>query len=431
MEKGSRKISSKTLADVVEALIGASYIDGGICKALQCISMFIDDMEWDGICKNRNTLYHLSRDGVQVQPELQLLEKLAGYTFTRKSLLVEAVTHPSCSFDRSSRAYERLEFIGDAILDYIIVQKLFRMEPQLPHQSIHLLKSAMVNADFLAFLCLHHRTPVGEALGTSEIEAVEDEATPISLAIWNFMRHSSEPIGVEQNDTRKRFEQLGPGILAALMQAAVYPWALLANIQLKKFYSDLVESLLGAIWVDSGSIEECEAFLETLGLLPILKRLVRDGVQVQHPKEILGKLSGVETVSYEVTSVECGDGARVFACQVTVGGRIVAEIHDGVNREEAMTKAAEIAVRTLSSEYALDKSSSLSELGSSAGNCTSLLPASPVGSAAFQERQKPAQRNQQTCSIHADSNPTGAVALPHQPFPSPSPFADHSLVGLY
>lgn len=86
------------------------------------------------------------------------------------------------------------------------------------------------------------------------------------------------------------------------------------------------------------------------GLLPVLERLVRDQVQVQHPKEVLGKLSGADSVSYKVTVVECNDGARAFACQVIVGEKIVAEVYDGVNKEEAMTKAAEIAVRSLSSQ---------------------------------------------------------------------------------
>jgi dsRNA-specific ribonuclease len=343
-----RKLSTKTLADVVEALIGASYVDGGIIKAQNCIAMFVNDISWQDINVNRGVFFNMARDEDVLPAELKPLEKLIRYEFKKKSLLVEAMTHPSCLFDHSRRSYEHLEFIGDAILDFIIVRKVFSVNPLLAHHQMHLLKTAMVNGDFLAFITLETRMQRTEKVVKSDLQVADEEATPLSL--WTFMRHSSEPIGIEQATTAKRYDSLRGEVLAALHGASYYPWALLARIQAKKFYSDILESLLGAVWVDSGSIEVCESLLQRLGILPILDRLLEDGVQVQHPKEVLGKLAVSQTVTYDIDVQQAPDGEKAFVCRVLLGQRVITEVLDGVSKEEAKTKAAEEAVRILTRE---------------------------------------------------------------------------------
>lgn len=343
-----RKMSTKTLADVAEALIGASYVDGGIRKAQACISTFIKEIQWQDMTKNRGVFYEMARDKVVLSPELQRLEELVGYTFSKKSLLLEAMTHPSCLFNHDTRSYEHLEFIGDAILDYIIVRKLYSVTPPLPHYQMHTLKTAMVNGDFLAFMCLHYNKAQTETTVTADLEVVEKETA--SLALWNFMRHSSEPIGVEQVAARKRYETLRRDILATMADGDHYPWALLARMQAKKFYSDVFESLLGAMWVDSGSVEECESLLERLSVLSYLDRLVRDRVQVQHPKELLGKYAVAQTITYSIGVQDATEGERRFTCRVSVGPRVVAEVFDGVSKEEVKIKAAQEAVRIMDKE---------------------------------------------------------------------------------
>ncbi len=66
------------------------------------------------------------------------------------------------------------------------------------------------------------------------------------------MRHSSQSIPVEQRSMEKRHVALRRPIIEALEHGEQYPLAMLARLQAKKFYSDLFESLLGAVWVDSG-----------------------------------------------------------------------------------------------------------------------------------------------------------------------------------
>ncbi|KAG6013396.1 hypothetical protein E4U54_006810 [Claviceps lovelessii] len=344
-----RKVSTKTLADVAEALIGASYVDGGLAKARVCISTFINEIRWQDVTANRDVFYERAHDQVtSFSPELKQLEELVGYNFTKKSLLLEALTHPSCLFNHDTRSYEHLEFLGDAVLDYIIVRRLYACTPPLPHHQMHILKTAMVNGDFLAFLCLNHsKARRAETILTADLEVVEQEEA-VPLALWNFMRHSSEPIGVEQAAFQKRFEALRTGVLTAMADDDYYPWALLARMQAKKFYSDVFESLLGAMWVDSGSVEECEAFLTRLGVLSYLDRLIRDGVQVQHPKELMGKYAASQTITYRIGAQKAKNGGEPrFSCRLSIGSEVVAEVFDGVSKEEVKIKAADQAVRMM------------------------------------------------------------------------------------
>ena len=82
-------------------------------------------------------------------------------------------------------------------------------------------------------------------------------------------------------------------LAVALTTGDSYPWTLLARLDPPKPFSDLIESIIAAIWIDShGSLAACSAFLERLGLLSYLHRVLERGdVALLHPKEELGKRS--------------------------------------------------------------------------------------------------------------------------------------------
>lgn len=287
-------MSTKTLADV-ESLIGASYVDGGLTQAMVCISTFLREWEWRDVEQSRERLFHISRSTDALPPVLGPLEKLVGYSFRKKTLLIEAMTHSSYVLDAGRRSYERLEFIGDAVLDNIIVTRLFGVNPPLPHCQMHTLKTAMVNGDFLAFVVMEHGLGHGEHAATEAGKSVQRDR---GLALWNFTRHASSSVRFEQDRARRRHEAMRTEILEAMERGTHYPWRMLARMRTKKFFSDLFEALLGAVWIDSGSKETCEAVVARFGILSYLNRLLRDRVEVQHPKELLGKLAISETVRY-------------------------------------------------------------------------------------------------------------------------------------
>lgn len=62
--------------------------------------------------------------------EITNLNKIIGYRFQNESLLQEALTHTS--MHRSTKSYERLEFLGDRVLGLVIAEELFE---SFPHES--------------------------------------------------------------------------------------------------------------------------------------------------------------------------------------------------------------------------------------------------------------------------------------------------------
>lgn len=85
---------------------------------------------------------------------LQLLEERIGYRFQDISLLKQALTHSSYTNEQKinkQKNYERLEFLGDAILEMVSSEFLFRMHPQMPEGELTKLRASMVCEPALAF----------------------------------------------------------------------------------------------------------------------------------------------------------------------------------------------------------------------------------------------------------------------------------------
>ena len=53
------------------------------------------------------------------------VEEILGYSFKEKSFLLQALTHASYTCNELTESYERLEFLGDAVLDYLVTAHLF------------------------------------------------------------------------------------------------------------------------------------------------------------------------------------------------------------------------------------------------------------------------------------------------------------------
>lgn len=105
-----KRIPRRGLQDCVEALLGASFIAGGIPMALKtgvCLGLSFGGIQpWSERCGAAD----VGEIGV---PALVVgLEKELGYVFENPRLLVEAVTHPSFEYS-STPSYQRLEFLGD------------------------------------------------------------------------------------------------------------------------------------------------------------------------------------------------------------------------------------------------------------------------------------------------------------------------------
>ena len=125
-------VSLAVVADVVEALVGAAFLQGGDDACMKVCAFF--DLP------NARPLVTWPNGGDSggqhsspcaerfLAESLPMLEELFDHTFSSPFLPLCAFTHPSSH--EGAGNYERLEFLGDAVLDWVITLQIFHSLPQ-------------------------------------------------------------------------------------------------------------------------------------------------------------------------------------------------------------------------------------------------------------------------------------------------------------
>ena len=100
------------------------------------------------------------------------LEDIIGITFEDPALLTQALTHRSFvnEYDGEGdvRDNERLEFLGDAVLDLLVADMLYRKFPQVDEGELTQLRAALVKTDSLAQLAMNLRLGAYLRIGHGE-----------------------------------------------------------------------------------------------------------------------------------------------------------------------------------------------------------------------------------------------------------------------
>lgn len=127
-------------ADCFEALLGAIYLDQGLNKCRQFLAscLFKNDplgeKRWLQAKIHPLQVEETDRHLIETTPVLMKftqLEEITGHTFRHIKLLVQAFTHPSLTrFDTTGIGVnQRLEFLGDAVLQFLSTRYLFTFFP--------------------------------------------------------------------------------------------------------------------------------------------------------------------------------------------------------------------------------------------------------------------------------------------------------------
>jgi len=95
------------------------------------------------------------------------IQKVLGYTFTHKNLLKQALTHRSAS----SKHNERLEFLGDSILSFVIANALYQHFPYIDEGDMSRMRATLVRGNTLAEIA--YEFDLGEylKLGQGELKS--------------------------------------------------------------------------------------------------------------------------------------------------------------------------------------------------------------------------------------------------------------------
>ncbi|KAL2829943.1 hypothetical protein BDW59DRAFT_141506 [Aspergillus cavernicola] len=230
LSSAKHHLAEKTIADVCEALIGASLLSGGpdnrFDMAVKAVTILVDNEDHKASCwKDYISVYNIpeyqTRSATGFEKELvRMIEEKVGYRFNYPKLLHSACTHPSFpSAWATVPCYQRLEFLGDSLLDMTCVEDLFFRYPERDPQWLTEHKMAMVSNKFLGALA-------------------------VKLGIHKHIRLFSAPL-------ISRITRYAEEIEAAESESetAVDFWT--GTTDPPKCLPDMVEAYLGAIFIDS------------------------------------------------------------------------------------------------------------------------------------------------------------------------------------
>lgn len=164
-----RVLSGKTLADVVEALIGVYYVEGGKNAANHLMRWIGIEIDFDLKEINYSIRPNTVPDNILRTVDFDVLEKSLNIKFNDRGLLVEAITHASRPSSGVS-CYQRLEFVGDAVLDHLITRHLFFTYTDLPPGRLTDLRAAAVNNENFARVAVKHKLHLHLRHGSSALE---------------------------------------------------------------------------------------------------------------------------------------------------------------------------------------------------------------------------------------------------------------------
>ena len=218
------------------------------------------------------------------------LEKRIGYTFKNKDLLTLAVTHSSYSNEHKGKSYERLEFLGDSVLGFVTAEYLFKNYPNLPEGQLTKNRASLV--------CEKSLFEFSQKIGIGE-----------------FMLLSHGEI---RSGGNKR-----PSILA-----------------------DMFESIIAAIYIDSGSLDEAKKFILTY-IAPAAKTVgTKSFKDYKTTLQEIIQQNPEEKLQYFVISESGPDHNKHFIVEVHLNSNVIGK-GGGKSKKEAEQQAAREALELM------------------------------------------------------------------------------------
>jgi ribonuclease-3 len=217
-------------------------------------------------------------------------DPISQHCFKNPALLRRALTHSSC--DDPDGDNQRLEFLGDAVLDLVVAEKLYEGFPEADEGALDRARASIVNGRNIALAA--SRRQVGQYLKVSDAHR----------------RHHPDP-------SRAMLE-------------------------------DALEAIIGAVYLDGG-LEAAHRAIEQFFGEQIQNLALSTGSQ--NPKGRLQEWSqkhhAGEVPVYEELPAEGPDHERTFGAAVSLGGRELGRGR-GASKKSAEARAAEAALRVLS-----------------------------------------------------------------------------------
>ena len=229
--------------------------------------------------------------------DLDRLEERLGYRFSDRALLVRALTHRSYSYEQGGEPagdYERLEFLGDALLGFLVSEWLWNDDPSASEGTLTRRKQSVVRAEALT--------------------------------------EAARPMGLGEAMRLGRGEESSGGRAKASLLA------------------DVFEAVLGAVFLDGG-VRAARTFVRRqLGdFLHATRQSQQDADDFKTRLQEKVQAEFRVTPRYRVVSTQGPAHAHEFEVEVLIAGRVVGA-GTGSSRKQAEQRAARSALEIVSSD---------------------------------------------------------------------------------
>lgn len=228
-------------------------------------------------------------EGRVILPELQ--EKI-GLNFSDERILLKAITHKSYAYEKGTESNERLEFLGDALLNLIVTEFLYQNFPELEEGAMSKIKAGLVGIETLY--------KIGKKLSIGEY-----------LLLGK---------GEEKTAGRKK----------------------------KRLIGSAVEAIIAGIYIDKGFEKTKETVIRWI---KPFTRNIKKGKDVSRDwksslQEIVQKYKGI-LPEYKVVKEMGPPHNRKFRVELWIGGEKLSSA-TGNSKKEAQQKAAKYALKKIS-----------------------------------------------------------------------------------
>ena len=219
--------------------------------------------------------------------EVVKLEQEIGYEFKNKQFLETALTHTSYAYEKKKQSNEKLEFLGDSILEFVSSEYLYQNYPELKEGEMTKVRASVVCENSLHEIAKMHNFSDFLKLGKSE--------------------------RISQKEVR-------PAIMA-----------------------DSVEAVIAAIFLDGG-LEPAKQFILKNLTKPIENATKHIGQKDYKTvlQEILQR-NGTVDIEYEIIDEKGPDHEKVFTSEVKLNDKVLA-IGEGKSKKQAEMEAAKNAI---------------------------------------------------------------------------------------
>ena len=370
-----RTVSTKTLADQIEALVGAAYVDGSSSdssndrKVLRALSLFLPELSWKPPSYEISQL-RLPQSQTPLNSErLARVEQIMGYSYRNRLVLAEALTHSTVQ--TGIQSYERLEFLGDAVIDVIVKEGLFRSPHDFSEGEMHTRHIALVNKDIFAYLATRNGVKMDENSVILNLKTRQPEVTTKTRTrcLHDFVvRVSSEENENQKQGFMANYEDVREDVEAALQEGKKYPWSQIYRLNAPKWCSDILESNIGGVYVDSGGdLEICRGVLGRLGLMQIVERAVEEkDMDFEQPMRKVREVYAPNRLKVDVKRFKArANESGHWECRVKVDGEVRALVKGCTCHAEAESRAAEVVLADLGKE----EEGILDEMDAEEGGC--------------------------------------------------------------